>query len=335
MRDAPVSVVIPSFNSAHLVTQAIESVLAQTVVPAEVLVVDDGSADDTRERVAPYAPRVRYLHQSNQGVSAARNRGVAAATQPFVAFLDADDVWHPHKTELQMGAFERHPELGLVGTGHFAWPADSFPDVGGGGTGAITSVSWSQLVVRNYLSTSSIVARRAVLREAGPFDTAMQGPEDRDLWLRVAETAPVANLELPLMGYRDVQGSVSKQGARCQAGMLRILEKLDERAAWGGRWLLRRKSYSYVYHACACIYAGAGEHAESLSCSLKSLLWYPLPYGRGEVTTRGERLRRLLVNFLRWAGLKRGPTPRPTAPRRAGPEALPLRLPRPAPQASE
>src|SRR5205085_8827028 len=102
---------------------------------------------------------------------------------------------------------------------------------------------------RNYLTTSSVVVRREVLDRAGRFDSTLQGPEDRDLWIRVAEAAPIANLDLCLTGYRDVVGSVSKQAERCEAGMLRILSKLDAQKVWRGRWLLRRKAYSYVYHS--------------------------------------------------------------------------------------
>src|SRR6185437_11144924 len=97
---ARVSVVIPTYNSGPLVTEAVESVLAQTLPAAEVLVVDDGSTDDTPERLAAYGERIRYLPQANQGVAAARNRGIREATGDLIAFLDADDVWHPRKLEI-------------------------------------------------------------------------------------------------------------------------------------------------------------------------------------------------------------------------------------------
>ncbi|MDB5309380.1 MAG: family glycosyltransferase [Gemmataceae bacterium] len=299
---APVSVVIPAFNCGHLITQAVESVLAQTLSATEILVVDDGSTDDTRQRIAAYAGRVRYLYQANQGVSAARNLGVQTAGQEFVAFLDADDVWHPRKLEFQMPVFASHPELGLVGTHSVDWPAVGFPTAAD--PHRVRVVSWAQLVVKNALATSSVVVRRRLLARAGPFDSSIQGPEDRDLWLRVAELAPVANLELPLMGYRDVPGSVSKQAERCQAGMIRILQKLDERKVWRRRWLLRRRAYSYAYHSCAYLHGAAGSYDRALTCSWKSLLWYPFPYSRREVQITGERPKRLLVNLLRWFGVK-------------------------------
>src|SRR5206468_1834893 len=132
-----------------------------------------------------------------------------------------------------------------LGTRFLDWPAAEFPDAAGPRP-AVTPVGWSQLVVKNHVGMSSVVVRRSVLDRAGPFDTQLQGPEDRDLWLRVAAVAALANVELPLTGYRQVEGSVSKQAARCEAGMRAILGKLEASGSLRGRPLLRRKAYSYV-----------------------------------------------------------------------------------------
>src|SRR5438876_789956 len=127
MKLAPVSVVIPTFNKGCLVAEAVESVLAQTLLPAEIIVVDDGSRDDTRERLAAYRERIQYAFQENRGVSAARNHGVRRATSDLIAFLDSDDVWHPRKLEIQVEALAQNPGLGLLGTASFDWPAPMFP----------------------------------------------------------------------------------------------------------------------------------------------------------------------------------------------------------------
>jgi glycosyltransferase involved in cell wall biosynthesis len=322
MTPAPVSVVIPTYNSARLVGQAVESALGQTLPPAELIVVDDGSTDDTPRRLAAFGDRVRYVRQTNQGVSAARNHGVRLSKQGFVALLDADDVWHPVKLQLQMDLFAREPDLALVGARMFDWPAPRFPGVDPSRPYGVTRVAWADLVVKNRLSTSSIVGRREALIRAGLFDTDLQGPEDRDLWLRVAEASPVANIELPLMGYRDVPGSVSKQIERCRAGMLRILQKQDERGRWAGRRLLRRKAYSYVHHACAEILTAGGRHAAAAASELRSLAWYPLPYRRSDVTTHAERFKRLAVSLLRAARLKPGHRARPVELDSETPDAI-------------
>src|SRR5437016_10401011 len=102
MSEPLISAVIPSYNYGHFITDAIESALGQTYPHVEIIVVDDGSTDDTREQLAPYSERVCYIHQENGGLSAARNTGIRAAKGEWIALLDADDVWHPRKLELQM-----------------------------------------------------------------------------------------------------------------------------------------------------------------------------------------------------------------------------------------
>src|SRR5208337_4579078 len=116
---ASVSVVIPTYNRGELLIETIESILAQTAKPGEVIVVDDGSTDDTQERLARYADRVRYVRQPNQGVAAARNHGVREARGKWIAFIDSDDVWHPRKLECQLRVLADHPDLGILGTALF------------------------------------------------------------------------------------------------------------------------------------------------------------------------------------------------------------------------
>jgi glycosyltransferase involved in cell wall biosynthesis len=302
MTPAPVTVVVPTYNSGHLVGDALTSVLAQTAPPEAVIVIDDGSTDDTAARLARYGARVRSIHQSNQGVSAARNRGLREARSEFVAFLDADDVWHPRKLEIQLSVLRARPDFGLLGTGTFSWPAEAAPELSREpAAGRLVEVPWEQLAVRNVFVTSSVLVRRAVLDRVGEFDTRLQGPEDYDLWLRVAEAAPTGNLDSPLTGYRDAPGSLSKQARRMEEGMLRIVAKLGERGAWRGRPWLRRKAYSMVYHQSAYMYGQAGAHGTAVARSLRSLACYPWPYRPGERKAAFERpkwLVRSLLNLL-------------------------------------
>ncbi len=113
MKRANVSVVIPTYNAASWIAETLESVLAQTVQPAEIIVVDDGSTDDTAVVLDPYQNRIRHICQDNAGVSAARNRAIEAANGEFIAFLDSDDIWHPQKLEYQMDVFA-HPRAGTA-----------------------------------------------------------------------------------------------------------------------------------------------------------------------------------------------------------------------------
>ena len=299
-----VSVVIPSFNCGSFVTQALDSALAQSWAAREIIVVDDGSTDDTRERLKPYMERIRYVFQENRGVSAARNRAVAESRGDCVAFLDADDVWHPRKLELQLKAFATAPDVGLLSTTMFHWPAFVFPELTEDISDAIIPVPWDDLAVKSRFGTSSVVVRRSTLERAGPFDTGLQGPEDRDMWLRVGQLAKMAHLDLPLTGYRSVPGSLSRRAATMEACERRILRKMDERRVWKGRWLLRRKSYSYLTFSCCNMYAAEGRRVRGLVSLLRSLAWYPFPYRATEVRTPLVRFKQFIVILLRMLGLK-------------------------------
>ncbi len=113
--DRPIiSVVIPTYNRAAFICRAVDSALGQTYAPLEVVVVDDGSKDDTREVLRKYGDRIRYVAKENGGVSSARNVGVREATGEYIAFLDSDDTWVPEKLAVQMDIFRAHPDYGMV-----------------------------------------------------------------------------------------------------------------------------------------------------------------------------------------------------------------------------
>jgi glycosyltransferase involved in cell wall biosynthesis len=306
MSIAPVSVIIPTYNRAQLVRDAIDSVLAQTLRPAEIVVVEDGSAENNGEALRrAYGDAIRYHYKANGGLPAARNTGIGLSTQPLIAFLDDDDVWHLRKLELQVRCFERDPELGLLGAEQFDWPAESFPAVPQADPAKFFyDVSWEALVIRTLIPVSSVVVRRNVLDRSGLFDETFKSSEDREFFLRVARVAKVGMLDTPLSGYRDTPGSMCKNPAGREEQMRRILTEIDRTNGWGGRRLLRRKAYSFMHHVCSDANARAGNHAGAVARTLKSLACYPLPYRSDEARMPFDRPRRLAVNLLRMLRLK-------------------------------
>jgi len=302
---SPVSVIIPTFNRRHIVPEAIESALGQTMPPAEILVIDDGSSDDTRERLRAYGQRIVYRYQSNAGLSAARNHGMKIATQPFIALLDDDDVWHPMKLELQMRCLDADGGLGLLGTEQFDWPAPAFEQLSADLEPRVIPMSWERLAVRTLIPVSSVVFRRELVERIGDFDVRLKSSEDRDFCLRAAQVTRLGMIITPLVGYRDTPGSMCKNPVGREAAMREILRRLDDADAWKGRRWLRRKCYSSMLHVCAAANAQSGNHLGAVSRELASICYFPLRYGADYPRPPFERARRLSINLLRLLRLKR------------------------------
>jgi glycosyltransferase involved in cell wall biosynthesis len=218
---APVSVVIAAYDAEQTLGAAIASALGQVPRPAEVIVVDDGSRDATASVAASY-PGVRLIKQTNQGPSAARNTGIRTAAQPWVAFLDADDLWLPGKLARQLAAAERHPAAVLLAAD---WVREPPADPGETAEASRTLFGYRDLLLLNRFQTSTVLVRRAVLEENGGFCPALDGAEDWDLWLRCAKAGPVVKLDVPLVVYRDEPGGYSKDLPRLYTRMLAMLDR--------------------------------------------------------------------------------------------------------------
>ncbi len=187
----PVSVVIPTYNRSRLLVRAIDSVLAQTVPAAEILVVDDGSTDDTADVVADYGARVRYLRQPNAGVAAARNHGVRAASHELIAFLDSDDIWLPRKLERQL-PWCADPSVRVCFTNR-TWATrpdrDRFAQLGLDASRDSLIEDPARIVTLpggSPLLASCCIYRRADLRRVGGYDERLRVFEDLRLDLRLA-----------------------------------------------------------------------------------------------------------------------------------------------------
>lgn len=179
-----VSVVIPTHNRAALVSRAIRSVFGQTLAPREIIVVDDGSDDGTAPLLARTFPSVTILRQANAGVSAARNRGINAATGEWIALLDSDDEWLPRKLELQAKLLAGHPEVRVCHTDEI-WIRNGRRVNPGRRHAKPEGRIFRQCLPLCCVSPSSVLLHGSVLADAGLFDPDLPACEDYDLWLRV------------------------------------------------------------------------------------------------------------------------------------------------------
>lgn len=210
---APVSVVMPCYRCAATVTRAVLSVAAQTTRPAELILVDDASGDETLQQLhalqAQYGAWIRVVSlHANAGAASARNAGWKLATQPYIAFLDADDAWHPRKIEIQYGYMQRHPEVALSAhlcrqspahaPGTITWPMKWAGDV--------RAITWPQLLLRHQFVTPSVMLKRDI---APRFFEGARHMEDHRLWLEIVGLPlPAVRLEAELAAvYKAAYGA--------------------------------------------------------------------------------------------------------------------------------
>ena len=250
-----VSVVIPAYNYGHYLRDAIDSVLCQTFGALEMIVVDDGSTDNTAEIVRNYKdPRVRYVHQANAGLSAARNTGIREARAPLIALLDADDIWLPEMLATVMARYaESPPEVGAVACASLRVDAAGAPI--GGKAFAHGHDRWftaRDIVLQSRFMPSTVVARRSAYAAAGEFDTTLRSSEDRDMWIRIGSRFKIYHVGTPLVLIRKHGNNMSKHADRMRRNMRKVIGKAFAArvaAPWNLPFWLRVLSIFYFQNA--------------------------------------------------------------------------------------
>ncbi len=269
-----VSVVIPTYNRKALLLEALQSVLAQTYRDYEVIVVDDGSTDHTREALEPLLPRIRYIAKPNGGEASARNRGIQEAQGDYVAFLDSDDLWEPAFLEVTTDYLSRHLDLGLVSTAWWTIPrgrreprvrkpvlhGDLFP----------------LLMRQSFISTSAVVARRECFHRVGFFHEGLEQAADYDMWLRIAHAYPIAFLNTPLGKRRKHPGNISRNRLLLRQRALQIVEAHYDPARVPKAVYQRLRSELYISMGRAHLTLGEVEEAKTCFRQAAALTPYRL-----------------------------------------------------------
>ena len=270
-----VSVVIPTYNHGRYLSRAIRSVLAQTVAVEEIIVIDDGSTDETAEVLHQFES-IRYIYQANRGLSSARNKGIHEAKAEWVAFLDADDWWLPNKIALQLDAAARNPTAALVYTGACGVAAD--------GSQRLTEAHppdrlWPALRYRNCVtgSGSGVLVQREVLLAAGGFNDALTACEDWDLWVRLARKHTFAAVPDSVVMISVSEVSMSGQWERMLRNTEAILNDTlvcDVRGLRRAVWRRRIRSATLFS---ASISARTVDPRTSVRLLFQSLCQWPSP----------------------------------------------------------
>lgn len=236
MSSEQVSVILPVYNGAQTIEEAVASVMKQTYDHIELIVIDDGSTDETPSLVgkcqkAHASKSVVYIRQENQGVSAARNTGIRRATGDYIAFIDADDRWSPDKITEQVRVLKEKKSIVLLGTGVRSQTERRKT----GASGDVQMIPFQRLLCKNYFVTSSVMVRSSALNALGGFNEGQRYAEDYDLWLRIASRYQAAVLHQNLVYYNEGGTGLSSQLWDMQKGEYTTYQYLRQSGQLG-RW---------------------------------------------------------------------------------------------------
>jgi glycosyltransferase involved in cell wall biosynthesis len=277
---ATVDVIIPAFNAARYLAAAMESVVSQTFDDWQILLVDDGSTDNTAEVAAPFldrfGPKIRYIKQNNRGLPAARNTAIRASTSEFLALLDADDVWMPCRLSESLKVLAERPKAGLTyGLMTIIDPEGRALKTFEGNPRHTEGRIAPHIYMRKVdLPCPTITFRRKCVDEVGLFDETMHSTEDRDLWLRIALRYEVAFVPQILAFYRASPGSMSTNSQRMLEAQLQFIRK--HYGSEGCGLLPRQISWARAYKQRAEALKGQSQPGAALMNALRALALYPL-----------------------------------------------------------
>jgi glycosyltransferase involved in cell wall biosynthesis len=294
---AKVDVIIPAFNAANYLPAALESVFSQTFDDWQILIVDDGSTDNTAEMVAPFLDRfgskIRFIKQNNRGVSAARNTAIQASTAEFLALLDADDLWLPCRLSESLKILAERPQAGLAYglVTHIDAEGRLGETFEGNRRYAEGHIAPHIYMRKVEMPCATVTLRRRCIDEVGIFDEAMRATEDRDLWLRIALRYEVAFVPKVLAYYRVSPNSASADPQLMLKGQLRFINKHYGSEGCGLR--SRQIAWARVYKQQAEDLKRRNRPWNALMSSLRAVALYPLDMDNPR--TAGS----LLLNWIR------------------------------------
>ncbi len=273
---ATVDIILSTYNRVHYLKEAVESVCLQTFQDWELIIVNDGSTDETRALIDQYSqadPRIRAIHQPNAGLARARNNGIRAARSKYLAFLDDDDVWLNEKLEKQIAHFETHPKLGfLYSRAHVTdnqlrhlrvVPEEMYSSIE-------KLIEWT-----DWLPLSSVMVRRDCLNSAGLFDESLDRGTDYDLWLRIVRRFPFDGLDQSLLLYRQHKDNMSASAVKRLENHLVIFRKAIQYPEFKPFIGLIRRRKAHDLYALGRLHRQQQEYLRAAGYFFRSVLTYP------------------------------------------------------------
>lgn len=222
-----VSVIIPTYNRGWIIKEAVDSVLSQDFLGFEIIVVDDGSTDNTQDILSAYKNDIKVLKHNNQGVSAARNRGIALASGRFIAFLDSDDRWMPNKLSMQVDFFNTNKDALICQTEEI-WIRNNVRVNPKKRHKKLSGMIFEQSLCLCMVSPSAVMIKSELFETVGLFDESLPACEDYDLWLRISSEYPVYLIDTPLIIKRGGHDDQLSQAPGLDKYRIQAIKKIIE-----------------------------------------------------------------------------------------------------------
>jgi len=260
-----ISVIIPAYNAESYIEDTINSVLSQEYKNYEIIVVNDGSTDNTLAKLSNYLDKIVLIDIKNHGVSYARNKAITIAKGEWVAFVDADDIWASNKLLLQMKKI-----------GNCVWSHTNSYYIGENQSGDVTRADlteqmggyvFEKLILENFITTSTVLIKLDILKELNCFDEGLEALEDWKLWLAVSQKYPVSYCEETLAQYRIYQGSTSRKARKMLPLHLFVIDSATTKLSPA----IRNQAYLKSYNICSYIAEDAADYRFSFKCAFKAL----------------------------------------------------------------
>ncbi|MBN1568191.1 MAG: glycosyltransferase [Acidobacteria bacterium] len=257
-----VSIIMPCYNQGHFLAQAIQSVQDQTFKNWELIIVNDGSSDDTEQVVHGFQdPRIRYIYQNNRGLSAARNAGIRATQALFIALLDSDDLWEPPFLERMLECLDRNPHAAAAYCG-YVFIDEHGNKIGNPCLKTVPPQDFRRTLLNegNWLVPSAVVCRKHSMEQAGSFDESLGGVADTDLWIRLCKQKTFVGVNSILIRYRLHEASMSRDAERMVSDFQRLTAKICGPLEGDPRYWEQSKKdlYAGLFQYAARKYAAAG-----------------------------------------------------------------------------
>ena len=285
-----VSVIIPNYNCLEFLPKALDSVMMQKGVNCEIIIVDDGSTDGSVDWLLKQQvrnPQIRLITQANQGVIAARNRAIKAASAPYIAFLDADDFWYKDKLEKQINYFKSNPKCGLSFTNydHLTmgyeyiidcygyWPEFSKHKNKSQGNYVNLDNAVNFLLTTNVIGTSCVVVRKSTILEAGGFDPSLRSASDWDCWLRIALISDIAYTADNTMGYLMRPNSITSNRQKRLDAIEDIINRIGQHESVSEK--AKEQANAWLLESYGEMYRENQNYLNSMKFSLKAWRLYP------------------------------------------------------------